>query len=85
MRLRWLEGEMGSDFDRVLSLKIDRNNTQLDDQNYVQTTFNFGFLAGVIKAITKKAPAAALQRFQPEAILRAASWKKKIINLLGLI
>ena len=84
LQLRWLEGKTTQEFDRKLSLKIDKLHTQIEENtiSYKQET---GSLAGVIKAITKKATAAALRWFQPEAILRAALWKKKTINLLGLI
>ena len=84
VRLRWLEGKIAQEFDRKISLKIDKLHTQIEENTipYKQET---GFLAGAIKAIVKKATATALRWFQPGAILRAASWKKKIITLLGLI
>ena len=82
MRLRWLEGQIDQKFDRKLSLKIDRLHNILEEISSNPKLEN-GSLAGVIKTITKKATAAALRWFQPEAILRAASWKKRIANLLG--
>ena len=82
MRLHWLERQIGQEFDRDHSLKIDRAHVQLEAKNINHKQEN-GFLAGVIEAITKKATTAALRWFQPETILRAASWKKKIANLFG--
>ena len=76
VQLRWLEGKIAQEFERKLSLKIDKLHTQIEENTipYKQET---GFLAGAIKAIVEKATAAALQWFQPEAILRAALWIKK--------
>ena len=76
MQLYWLERQISQVFDRGLSLKIDRAHVQREEinSNYKQEN---GFLAGVIEAITKKATAAALRWFQPEAILRAAQWTRK--------
>ena len=82
VRLRLLEEQIDQEFDRNLSLKIDRVHAQIE-ANKSQNIQETGFLAGAIKAIVKKATATALRWFQPEAILRAAQWKKKIINLLG--
>ena len=82
MRLRLLEKQIDQEFDRNLSLKIDRIHAQIE-ANKSQNIQETGFLAGAIKAIVKKAAVVALQWFQPKAILRAAQWKKKIINLLG--
>jgi hypothetical protein len=82
MRLRLLEKQIDQEFDRNLSLKIDRVHAQIE-ANKSQNIQETGFLAGAIKAIVKKAAVVALQWFQPKAILRAAQWKKKIINLLG--
>ena len=80
--LKWLESQIGSKFDRDLSLKIDKVRAQLEEISDKHNQ-EIGLLVGVIKAITKKATAAALQWFQPEAILRAALWKKRIVSLLG--
>ena len=82
MKLYWLERQISQEFDRELSLKIDRLHNTLEEISSNPKLEN-GSLAGVIKTITKKATAAALRWFQPEAILRAASWKKRIANLLG--
>ena len=76
LRLRWLEGKIDQEFDRKLSLKIDRLHTQIEANTipYKQET---GFLAGAIKAIVKKAAVVALQWFQPKAISRAIQWIKE--------
>ena len=84
LRLRWFEGKIDQEFDRKLSLRIDKLHTQIE-ANIIPYKQETGFLAGAIKAIVKKAAVVALQWFQPKAISRAAPWKKKIINLLGLI
>ena len=81
-RLSRLERQIGEEFDRDHSLKIDRALVALEENSNNHKQEN-GFLAGVIKAVTKKATTAALRWFQPETILRAASWKKRIANLLG--
>ena len=83
MRLRWLERQISQEFNRELSLKIDRLHNTLEEINNNPQLEN-GSLAGVINAISKKATAAALQWFQPEAILRAALWTtKKRLNGSG--
>jgi hypothetical protein len=81
-QLYWFERQISQEFDRELSLKIDRLHNALEEISNNPKLEN-GSLAGVIETIAKKATAAALRWFQPEAILRAAQWKKKIINLLG--
>ncbi len=58
-RLSRLERQIGEEFDLDLSLKIDRLHAQLEEINSNHKQ-EIGFLAGVIKAVTKKAIAAAL-------------------------
>jgi hypothetical protein len=83
VRLRLLEEQIDQEFDRELSLKIDRLHNTLEEISS-NPKFENGSLAGVIKAISKKATAAALHWFQPEAILRAALWTtKKRLNGSG--
>ena len=83
MQLYWLERQISQVFDRELSLKIDRLHNTLEEISSNPKLEN-GSLAGVIKALTKKATAAALKWFQPEAILRAALWTtKKRLNGSG--
>ena len=83
MQLHWLERQISPKFDRGLSIKIDRLHNTLEEISSNPKLEN-GSLAGVINAISKKATAAALQWFQPEAILRAALWTtKKRLNGSG--
>ena len=82
LQLYLLERQISQKFDRKLSLKIDSLHNRLEDTSSNPKLEN-GSLAGVIKAITKKATAAALRWFQPEAISRAEQWKNKKINLTG--
>ena len=60
MRLRLLEKQIDQEFDRNLSLKIDRVHAQIE-ANKSQNIKETGFLAGAIKAIVKKAAVVALQ------------------------
>lgn len=76
MRLRWLERQIGNEFDPELSLQIDNIHAQLENLDQRQIAMNFEFLAGAIRQIVKKAAVAALQWFRPVTIFRAVKWIK---------
>jgi hypothetical protein len=55
MRLRWLERQIGKEFDRDLSLKIDKFHAQLDNQDNEYKTSKIIFWLALAWELVKKA------------------------------